>query len=272
MGATPILALNIACLPPDLAPELVREITRGAAEKVIESGAVVAGGHTIQDPEPKVGLVAVGLAHPDRLMRKSGALPGDWLVLTKPIGTGIVATALKAGRADPIHVATAASWMKLLNEWAAQAAGKAGAKAATDITGYGFLGHAVEMAQASAVQLRFDRSSLPVLPGALEYARQGHIPGGTHDNTLYFQEWVDLPGELDPAIKALLFDAQTSGGLLVSVPGDSLATFLDGARVQEQSAWVIGHVSKGSGVQVVDKLEHLPGPVIARQVEAFEHV
>lgn len=258
MGATPVLALNIACLPPDLPAELVREITRGIAEKVREAGAVIAGGHTIQDQEPKVGLVAVGLAAPDSILLKGGARPGDLLLLTKPIGTGVVSTALKAGSADPGHVEIAVEWMKRLNSDPARAAHAASASAATDITGFGLLGHAVEMARSSAVQLKFAAGRIPLLPGAIDYSKQGHIAGGTLDNEAYFGEWVDFRDQIDRPLRTLLFDAQTSGGLLVALPGSALELFNSEMEDRGSRSWIVGRVASGAGVSVNRVLEGLP--------------
>ena len=166
MGGRPLLALNIAALPPDLPPAMITQIMIGMAEKVREAGAVIAGGHTIQDKEPKVGLAVVGLASPDRLLTKGGARPGDRLILTKPLGTGCITTAAKSDRARPDDIADAAAWMMRLNSDAAGIAVGVGARSATDITGFGLLGHATELAEASGVTLYLDAAQIPLLPGA----------------------------------------------------------------------------------------------------------
>jgi selenide,water dikinase len=250
MGARPILALNVAAVPPDLPVELIGEILRGGAEKVRQAGAVLAGGHTVQDKEPKVGLVAVGLADPDQLMTKGGARAGDLLILTKPLGTGVTTTALKRGAVDPQDLAQAVQWMSRLNAEASNLAVLHGVVGATDITGYGLLGHASEMAEASAVSLRFHLRAMPFLAGAEKYVRGAFIPGGSADNRLFFAPRVRFDEGIDDYARMLLFDAQTSGGLLLCVPPDAVDSFLDQSRAQAIAAWVIGEVEPGAGIDV----------------------
>lgn len=250
MGARPILALNVAAVPPDLPVELIGEILRGGAEKVREAGAVLAGGHTVQDKEPKVGLVAVGLADPAQLMTKAGARPGDMLILTKPLGTGVTTTALKRGAVDPQDLAQAVQWMSRLNADASNLAVMHAVRGATDITGYGLLGHASEMAEASAVSLHFHLRALPLLAGAEKYVQRGFIPGGSADNRLFFAPGVRFDEGIDEYARMLLFDAQTSGGLLLCLPPEALDSYLDEARAQDIAAWVIGEVEPGAGIEV----------------------
>jgi selenide, water dikinase len=250
MGARPILALNVAAVPPDLPVELISEILRGGAEKVRQAGAVLAGGHTVQDKEPKVGLVAVGLADPDQLMTKAGARPGDQLILTKPLGTGVITTALKRGAVDPEDLAQAVQWMSRLNAEASNLAVLHGVLGATDVTGYGLLGHASEMAEGSGVSLRLHLRALPFLAGAEKYVRGGFIPGGSADNRLFFAPRVRFDEGIDEYARMLLFDAQTSGGLLLCLPPDGASSFVDQARAQDIAAWVIGEVEPGSGIDV----------------------
>jgi selenide,water dikinase len=252
MGARPILALNIAAVPPDLPIELIGEIFRGGAEKVREAGAVLAGGHTVQDKEPKVGLVAVGLAAPDRLMTKGGARAGDVLVLTKPLGTGVTTTALKRGIADAADVDQAVTWMSRLNADASTLALDHGVRGATDITGYGLLGHGLEMAEASGVRLVLEARAIPFLAGARKYVLAGCVPGGSADNQVYFGPRVRFDPSLDEYARTLLFDAQTSGGLLVCVPPGSHQAFKTAAAERGLPAWVIGSVEAGSGIEVRD--------------------
>ena len=250
MGARPILALNVAAVPPDLPVELIGEILRGGAEKVREAGAVLAGGHTVQDKEPKVGLVAVGLADPDQLMTKAGARPGDLLILTKPLGTGVTTTALKRGAVDPQHLAQAVQWMSRLNAEASNLAVLHGVRGATDITGYGLLGHASEMAEASGVSLRFHLRAVPLLAGAETYVRGAFIAGGSADNRHFFAPRVRFEESIDEYARMLLFDAQTSGGLLLCLPPDAAASFLEQARAEAVAAWVVGGVEPGEGIDV----------------------
>lgn len=251
MGGTPFLALNIAALPPDLPPEISSEIIRGGAEKAREAGVVIAGGHTVQDKEPKFGLVVVGFVDTDHYLSKSGVRPGDKLVLTKPLGFGVTTTALKSGRADPLDVTEAVSWMTRLNKKACDLALRAGAKSATDITGFSLLGHALEMANASGCGLRLQFTSIPFLTNARKYGEAWIFPGGAADNNLYFIPQVKFAPGLDEVSQMMLFDPQTSGGLLIAVPPENLPGLLDHAREIDQPAWVIGDAVEGSGIEVV---------------------
>jgi selenide,water dikinase len=257
MGAKPFMALNVAAMPDDLPADIMREIFRGGAEKAREAGVVVAGGHTVKDAEPKYGLVALGLCPPDRLMTKRGSRPGDVLVLTKPLGFGVTTTALKAGQADAADVATAIDWMTRLNEKASALAVRFGVRSATDVTGYGLLGHGLEMAQASAARLRLHLRSIPILRGARSYAERGFVPGGTEDNQRHFGPRVRFEDGIDAASRVILFDAQTSGGLLLSVPAPEAAALLREARAEGVNAWPIGVVEAGEGIVV--EAAALPG-------------
>ncbi len=250
MGARPLLALNIAALPPDLPSAMIEQIFRGGAEKVLEAGAVVAGGHSIQDKEPKFGLVAVGMAHPDRLLTKSGARPGDRLALTKPLGTGVTANALKRGEAAGADVAEATEWMSRLNDTASTLALDIGAQAVTDITGFGLLGHALEMTRASQVSFRLELDSIPFLKGARRYVARGAIAGGTADNRQHFEPEVAFEHGIDDYDRLLLFDAQTSGGLLIAFDPAREAELRQLAVQASQPLWVIGSVVPGEGVSV----------------------
>ena len=250
MGARPFLALNVAAVPPDMPVEILREILRGGAEKVREAGAVLAGGHSVQDREPKVGLVALGLADPHRLMTKAAARPGDRLILTKPLGTGVTTTALKRGAVDADDLAQAVLWMSRLNAAASDLALRHGVRGATDITGYGLLGHASELAEASGVSLRLHLRAVPFLAGAEKYVRGSFIPGGSADNRLFFGPRVRFDAGIDDYARMLLFDAQTSGGLLLCVPPEGADSFLDDAQAQDVAAWDIGDVEPGAGIDV----------------------
>jgi len=250
MGAAPIFALNVAALPKDLSPEIVEAIIRGGAEKVREAGAVVAGGHSVQDTEPKFGLVAVGLADADRLLTKGALRPGDLLLLSKPLGTGVTATALKRGKAEPEDVEEAVGWMKQLNAVGSRLALEAGAQAATDVTGFGFLGHAREMADASRVRLVLQAGSIPLLRGAARYAKEGFIAGGTRDNREHFGPSVTFASQVEETMKWLLFDAQTSGGLLFGIPEARLPGALSAGVLAGVDLWPVGWVEEGSGLHV----------------------
>ncbi len=253
MGAKPFLALNIAAMPPDLSEDIVQEIFRGGAEKVKESGAVVAGGHTIQDPEPKFGLVGIGMCLTEQMMTKGGAQPGDVLVLTKPIGTGVTSTALKGGKAVEADVREAVEWMTHLNASASELALRANVRGATDVTGYGLLGHGYEIAQASGVNLIIHLLSVPLLSGAEGYVWAGFVPGGSADNMAYFGPSVVFEESIDEYARYLLFDAQTSGGLLLAVSPSALPLLLEDASKQDIPIWPIGEVREGEGIEVAKR-------------------
>jgi selenide,water dikinase len=250
MGGQPFLALNVAALPDDLPNEVSSEIIRGGAEKAREAGVVIAGGHTVKDKEPKYGLVVIGFVDPRKMLSKGGLKIGDVLVLTKPLGFGVTTTALKQEKAAMEDVLEAVDWMKRLNRSASQLAVDLGLSAGTDITGYSLLGHAMEMANASGLALRFDFAKVPFIAGARKYAEQGIFPGGAFDNKKHFESQVQFAGSIDDASQMLLFDPQTSGGLLLGVPEKQLDPFLARARELGQSAWVIGRVEMGTGIEV----------------------
>lgn len=250
MGGRPFLALNIAALPPNLPVEISREIIRGGAEKAHEAGVVIAGGHTVQDKEPKFGLVVLGFVDTRQILTKAGARPGDHLVLTKPLGFGVTTTALKQEVARPEDVAEVVGWMKRLNRKAGELAVANEVRAGTDITGYSLLGHGMEMAQSSRVALQLDYARIPFVSGARHYAEAWTFPGGAADNHLYFSERVRFAEALDEASRMLLFDPQTSGGLLLAVPDDKFSTFMRQAVAEDQPAWEIGRVVEGEGIEV----------------------
>lgn len=250
MGGAPFLALNIAALPPDLPPEIGAEIIRGGAEKAKEAGVVIAGGHTIQDKEPKYGLVCLGFAHPDLVMTKAAANPGDALVITKPLGFGVTTTALKNGVAKQNHIEEVVLWMKQLNKKASELAQAHGVKAATDITGFSMLGHAWEMAESSGVGMNIHWDLLPFLSGAKDYASQFTFPGGAFDNRMHFGDHVNVPKSLTDEELMLLFDPQTSGGLLITIGCESLDEFRDHAEKVGQPVWVIGDVVEGDEITI----------------------
>jgi selenide,water dikinase len=252
MGATPILALNIAAVPPVLPSDLVAEIFRGGAEKVREAGAVIAGGHTIRDDEPKYGLVALGICETDHWMTKTAAVPGDVLFLTKPLGIGVTTTALKRQQASEEDVSEAVGWMKRLNRDASRAAVALGVRAATDVTGFSLLGHGHEVASASGVGMEFNFPSLPFLAGARHYAELGCFAGGTLDNRDYFEGHVSFDTTIDEQDRLLLFDAQTSGGLLLAMDPAKAREFRARAAKAEMPAWRVGHVVAGEGIRVLD--------------------
>lgn len=250
MGGQPFLALNVAALPDNLPSEISSEIIRGGAEKAREAGVVIAGGHTVKDQEPKYGLVVIGFVDPRKLLSKGGLKVGDILVLTKPLGFGVTATALKQQKADAPDVLEAVNWMKQLNKTASQLAIEFGLRGGTDITGYSLLGHGMEMADASGVALKFDLGKIPILSGVRKYAEQGIFPGGAFDNKKHFEAKVEFANLIDEPSQMLLFDPQTSGGLLLGVPRENVDAFLARAEELSQPAWAIGEVRSGAGIQV----------------------
>lgn len=251
MGGKPFLALNIAAFPPQLPHELLSEIIRGGAEKAKEAGVVIAGGHTIQDQEPKYGLIVIGMASPDQLLLKSNIQPGDLLILTKPLGVGVTTTAIKREKALPEDIREAIAWMKILNRNASEIAVKIGLKAATDITGFSLLGHAHEMAMASNVKLVLNSQNVPYLNNARFYGQKGYFAGGASDNRIFFTSDVQFSEFIDEVTEMLLFDPQTSGGLLLACPPAKLDEFIAEAENLKQHFWVIGHADAGKGIQVI---------------------
>ncbi len=251
MGGKPFLALNVAALPPDLPYDFTAEIVRGGAEKAYEAGVAVVGGHTVQDKEPKFGLVAIGFVDPDNMLTKGRARPGDRLVITKPLGFGVTTTALKQQKADPVDVAEVVAWMKRLNREAAILANEFRLQAGTDITGFSLLGHGWEAAAASGVGFRLVFSQIPFVSGARKYGDLWTFPGGAADNSLYFKSHVRFEPNIDETSQMLLFDPQTSGGLLLAVPPGKLADFQARAQELDQPVWEIGDVVEGDTIQVV---------------------
>jgi selenide,water dikinase len=250
MGGKPFLALNVAALPEDLPSEIASEIIRGGAEKAREAGVVIAGGHTVKDKEPKYGLVVIGFVDPRKMLSKGGLNPGDILVLTKPLGFGVTTTALKQQKADAQDILEAVNCMKQLNKAAGQLANEFDLRGGTDITGYSLLGHSMEMAEASGLALQFDFTKIPFLSGAHKYAELGIFPGGAFDNKKHFEARVNFSDAIDEPNQMLLFDPQTSGGLLLGVPAEKLDSFLARAEEINQSVWVIGEAKPGAGILV----------------------
>ncbi|HYN47334.1 MAG TPA: selenide, water dikinase SelD [Candidatus Nanopelagicales bacterium] len=222
MGGRVLFALSVAAFPEELPLDVMAAIVEGAAEVVREAGGTLAGGHTIRDPEPKFGLAVVGVGHPDRLLRKGGARPGDVLLLTKPLGTGLLVSGARQGRTAPADLDAAIASMRRLNRSAAEVVVAAGIRAATDVSGFGLLGHGLEMARASGVRLAFDATALPALPGALALAMAGVETGGAAHNRRFVAPALEVSAGVTQPLLTLAFDPQTSGGLLAAVPADAL--------------------------------------------------
>jgi selenide,water dikinase len=245
MGGEVVLALNVCGFPPDLPACVVGEILRGGADKIVESGGVLAGGHTIDAREPTYGLAVMGMVRTDHVWTKGGAKPGDRLVLTKPLGVGVVTTALKGEVADSDHVAEAVASMKRLNREAAEIIGRIGPTACTDITGFSLLGHGHEMAQKGGVRLQFIFEQLPFVSGATTYAEDNLFPGGSCNNQQAYEQWVDFAPGLSEEMQLLLFTPETSGGLLAAVPAQNLNSLLDQFAEVGHPCWVVGEVMTG---------------------------
>jgi selenide,water dikinase len=251
MGGEVVLALNIAGFPEDLSPQVISDVFRGGADKVAEAGGVIAGGHTVLDAEPKYGLSVMGIVHPQQVMSKAGARPGDALVLTKALGTGLILTAAKRDIVEPAHLEAAVQSMLKLNRHACHLAREAGAHALTDVTGFAVTGHALEMAERSNVQLVLRAASLPLLPGALDYAMAGVDFGGVNRNMSQLGARVAIDASISEAMRRLLFDPQTSGGLLMAVDPAAAQPLVARLRADgHAAAAVIGEVRVGSGLAV----------------------
>jgi selenide,water dikinase len=253
MGGSPLSALNIIGFPEgDLPVEALELLLKGGADKVGEAGAIIAGGHMIKDTELKYGLSVVGTVHPDRIIRTAGARPGDRLILTKPIGTGIYSTALKNGAIGDEEEERYIEIMSTLNDVAGGMLYDVGARACTDVTGFGLIGHALEMATASNVTLALDFEAVPVFPKALEFAAGGFLTGGGTANMEHARGEVGIDGDLLREEEMLLYDAQTSGGLLISVPGGVAEDFVRELRsAGVEFACVIGEVLPESEKRIV---------------------
>ena len=247
MGGRPLVALNVVGFPAALAVEMLGDVLRGGYDKAAEANCLIVGGHTVDDNEPKYGLSVVGLVEPGKQVTNAGAQPGDVLVLTKPLGTGIVTTGCKAGVAPAGSVETAVETMATLNRAASEAMMEVGVNACTDVTGFGLMGHLTGMLRASGVSARVSASTAPVLPGVDELLAQGVAPGGTHRNQAGMEDYVDWDDAVSDNDRLLLCDAQTSGGLLISVPEERLSRLLESL---EQSGVatraVIGSIAGGA--------------------------
>jgi selenide,water dikinase len=245
MGGRVLFALSIAAFPEELPRDVLAAVFEGAAAKVREAGGVLAGGHTIRDPEPKYGLAVVGAAHPDRLLRKGGAQPGDRLLLTKRLGTGLLVTGSRQGKTTPDDLAGAIAQMQVLNRAASEVLVAVGVRAATDVTGFGLLGHGLEMARASGVRFAFPASALPALPGAVELAQVGVETGGAAHNRRFTAPALGVwPGVARETV-VLAHDPQTSGGLLVAVPPGAVARVESGLTAAGVPVFWVGEVQAG---------------------------
>lgn len=243
MGGKPLTAMNIACFATCLEPDVLAEILRGGADKIQEAEAVLVGGHTVTDKEVKYGLSVTGYVHPDQVLANAGAQPGDVLVLTKPIGTGILTTALKKGMITEEELEPAITSMRTLNKGAAIAMEEVGVHGCTDITGFGVLGHVYELAHGSRVQVELQADAIPLFDGTLDLIEKEAVPGGARSNQGHFGKWVQIDNTVSTHMQTALYDPQTSGGLLIAVAPDKaqkLVTILE--REKCLCAGIIGQV------------------------------
>ena len=246
MGGRVLFALSIAAFPEDLPRDTMAAIFEAASAKVREAGGTLAGGHTIRDPEPKYGLAVIGAAHPDRLLRKGGARPGDVLILTKRLGTGLLVSGHRRGKASERDFGAAVEQMRSLNRAASEVFVAHWVRAATDVTGFGLLGHGLEMARGSGARLAFDAQALPVLDGALELASEGFETGGAAHNRRFVADSLTVADGVPESLVALAHDPQTSGGLLAAVPADRFVAVEAGLRAAGVEHWRVGAVEAGS--------------------------
>jgi selenide, water dikinase len=250
MGGRPINALNIVAFPEALDLAILAQILEGGASVAREAGVAILGGHTIKDAEPKYGMAVTGIVNPHRVVTNAGARPGDVLVLTKPLGTGILTTALKRGAIQPPDLDEAVRAMTTLNDRASEAMLAAGAHAATDITGFGLLGHGINLARASNVRLRIDAAAVPFMSRVLELIERGVIPGGTRHNAVTHSDFTDFASTVPEAVRIGLSDAQTSGGLLIGVASGDLDRLVDELQKRGTLAAIVGDVRDGTGIEV----------------------
>lgn len=248
MGGEPKLAMNIVCFPDCLSPDVLTEILKGGHDKVIEAGALLIGGHSVSDDEPKYGLSVSGFVHPEKVLSNSNAKAGDVLVLTKPIGLGIINTAIKGEIVDEEPYNEAVKVMTTLNKFGKEAIDKAGGvNSVTDITGFGLLGHALEMAIGSNVTIKIDSNKLPIINGAIEYATMGLVPAGSYSNRTYVGDRVLFKNEIPKHIEDILYDPQTSGGLLISIKRENVETLLEELKTSPTKYAIIGEVIEKEG-------------------------
>jgi selenide,water dikinase len=253
MGGRVLMAINLVAWPANLDPGILSEILRGGSDIVARAGAVIAGGHTVTDQEPKYGLAVTGMVHPQHILTKGGAQPGDYLVLSKPLGTGLITTAHRNEAVEQADLEAALQSMMQLNDRASQALQRPGVHAVTDITGFGLLGHAWEMASQSLAGMRFHFDALPQLPGTLRYATEGHVTGGARRNESYFASHVTIQRELDRFEREILWDPQTSGGLFAAIAPEIWPMLSELAP--DVRFWRIGEVTERASSEAQVRLE-----------------
>ena len=248
MGGEPKLALNVMAVPEDMPKEAVHAILRGGYEKAYEAGAIITGGHSIYDKEPKYGMAVTGFVHPDKLLTNSGAQSGDVLIYTKPVGIGVLTAGIKGGLCDEETQTFAEGLMMTLNKYARDIMVKYRIHACTDVTGFGMLGHLLEMAQGSGAEIHLNLSGVTFIPQALELSRLGVLPAGVYRNRHFAEEWVE-PGKTELAIQDLLYDPQTSGGLMMAVHPEDAPALLEELRQENRvpAPQLVGRVAPYTG-------------------------
>lgn len=252
MGGKPLTALNIACYSCSITPAILAEILNGGANKIKEAGAVLAGGHTVTDKEVKYGLSVTGLIDPSKVITNSSAKPGDVLILTKPLGTGILTTSFKFDLISEEELKEAAKVMSTLNKEASEEMQKIGVNACTDITGFGLLGHSYEMAKGSNVNIQFDSSKINLMDKVIELIKKDSVPGGAYSNKQFFEKWVHFDASIEEAKRIALFDPQTSGGLLISLPEEKAAELLKNINSKSEiKADIIGKVVEAKEASII---------------------
>ena len=247
MGGTPITVMNIVCFPgKDMDESVLSETLKGGLDKINESGATLVGGHTVDDPEFKYGLSVTGIVHPDKVLTNAAAQTGDSIVLTKPVGTGIMATAIKARVAKQENIKEAVKIMSMLNKDAVNVMSQFKINACTDVTGFGLAGHLLEMAKGSKKTIRLDTKKVPLLDNVLSFSKMGMIPGGVHKNRQFFKKLIQIDENIDRALLDLMFDPQTSGGLLISLEKSQSKAFIKKMETSGQKACIIGEILQDS--------------------------
>ncbi len=242
MGGQPKLAMNIICFPNCLSTDVMTKILKGGHDKVTEAGAIIVGGHTVEDDEPKYGLTVTGFANPNDILKNSSAKKGDYLILTKPLGLGIINTGIKADMVSNDTYKNAIETMILLNKYAMEATKGVEVNSCTDVTGFGLLGHGLEMAQGSSVTLEFDHKEIPIIEEAISLANMGLVPGGAYSNKKYIGDNVMFSDDISETYRDIMFDPQTSGGLLLSVNESNLEDLKQNFKKHEIKYWTIGRV------------------------------
>ncbi len=244
MGGEPITVMNIVCFPNNiLSEDILAETLRGGLDKINESGAVLVGGHSVDDQEFKYGLSVTGIVHPDKVKTNSAAATGDAIILTKPVGTGIMSTAIKAKLATPENIKESVAVMSMLNKTAAEVMSQFNVNACTDVTGFGLVGHLLEMAKGSKKDITLFTQKVPMLNNVLDFARMGMVPAGAHKNRSFFKELTHIDEAVDRAVVDLIFDPQTSGGLLISLNKKDAGTCVEKMKIKGIKAWIVGEIT-----------------------------